>query len=90
MAQSRIAQDGGFDYSSGDVGGTDRCGEDLIAETPPGHNGQSPDLTLRREDGHDPAPRHREADGRRTAADFGITEWTPYRRPWFRKPTWLS
>jgi hypothetical protein len=85
MAQSGTAQDGGLNYTFGD-GGADWWGENRAEDRNPGHVGEGPDLALRREDRDGSSPTHQEAGGSGTP-DFGITEWTPYRRPWYRKPS---
>lgn len=85
MAQRRTAQHGGFHYPLGDAGGTDRWNEYLAAGTDTGHSGAGPDFWPRHEDRRDSAPTRSEAAGSGTAVRFGIAEWTPYRRPWYRK-----
>jgi hypothetical protein len=69
---------------------TDWWNENPVADTAAGHTGAGPDLRPRREDWRDSAPTHREVAGSGAAVDFGITEWTPYRRPWYRKTSAIT
>ena len=88
MAQPETARDGGFDSTYGDTGGTDWWAQSPTADITLSPTREGTPLLPPVEDLS--APPHREVAGRATAVDFGIAEWTPYHRPWYRKPRVLA